>query len=238
MRNTSGFVGMAALIGDQVRAAMLVALVDGKALTASELASRVAITKQSARSHLAKLVDGDVLRVIAQGPHRYFQLASADVAAVLESSLGVAQYRRTAARSPGPRDPALRRARRCYGHLAGELAVEAFDAFLTRGLLSLTQATDTVDTLALTPAGLRFFSRLDIDPAALGHTRRPVCRPCLDWSMRRYHLAGSLGTALLEFCYRNGWAKPAPGSRVVQFSAEGEAQFRKMLSRTARDAGD
>ncbi len=229
MLNTSGFVGMAALIGDQVRAAMLGALMDGKALTASELASRVAVTKQSAGSHLAKLVDGGVLRVVVQGPHRYFQLANASAAATLEGVMDVAQRTRVTARLPGPRNPALRQARRCYGHLAGELGVEAFDAFMARGLLSLSPSGDSTDALALTDRGLRFFDSLGGDPAACGHSRGPACRPCLDWSMRRYHLAGSLGNALLDFCYRNGWAKPVPESRVVQFSAAGEAQFRKML---------
>ena len=229
MLHTSGSVGIAALIGDQVRAAMLVALLDGEALTASELAALVAVRKQSASLHLATLVDSGLLRVIVQGPHRYFQLASADVAATLISSPGVAKGNRVAARLPGPRSPALRHARRCYGHLAGELGVEAFDAFVARGMLSLIQATDAADTLALTPAGLRFFSRLNIDPTPRGNSRQPICRPCLDWSTRRYHLAGSLGNGLLEFSYRNGWAEPVPGSRVVQFSPAGETQFRRML---------
>ena len=229
MLDTAHSVGIAALIGDPARAAMLGVLQDGKALTASELAAVAAITKQAASSHLGKLVDGGVLRVVAQGRHRYFQLASADVSAALERSIGVARRARVTARSPGPRNPALRRARRCYGHLAGALGVEGFDVFVARGLLSLTQAPDTTATLALTPAGLRFFSRLNIDPVALGHAHRALCRPCLDWSMRRYHLAGSLGKALLDFCYRNRWARPVPGSRVVQFSLAGETQFREML---------
>lgn len=208
---------------------MLGALPDGKALTAAELAAVAATTKQAASSHPDKLVGGGLVRIVAQGRHRYFQLANADVAGTLDGVMDVSKRSRRAARLPGPRNSALRQARRCYGHLAAALAVEVFDAFVARGMLSLTRAGGSTDTLALTLAGLRFFGRLNFDPAPRRHSRRPVCRPCLDWSMRRYHLAGSLGTALLEFCYRNDWAEPVPESRVVQFSPAGEAQFRKML---------
>lgn len=229
MKDAPSFVAVAALLGDPARATMLNALMSGEAHTASELANEAGITKQTASSHLGKLVDAGLLIVQSQGRHRYFQLAAPDVAAMLESIMGVAQRTRSVRTMPGPRDPALRRARRCYDHLAGELAVEAYDAFVARGLLNLTRQQDAKDTLALTQRGHEFFAELGLELASAGRTRRPVCRPCLDWSVRRHHLAGSLGKALLEHCYKKRWAKPVEGSRIVKFSHAGEAGFRQEL---------
>ena len=193
------------------------------------MTQKTGMRPQTASSHLNKLVDAGLLSVQSQGRHRYFQLAAPDVAAMLESMMGVAQRTRTAQAQTllGPRDPALRRVRRCYDHLAGELAVAAYDAFVTRGFIQLTPQVDTKDTLALTPAGQGFFARLGIDFTSFDHSRRPVCRPCLDWSVRRHHLAGSLGKALLDFCYQQRWARQVQDSRVVRFSANGEMAFRK-----------
>jgi DNA-binding transcriptional ArsR family regulator len=229
MKDSPSFVGIAALLGDQARATMLSALMGGKALTASELATEANITRQTASSHLSKLVEARLLIVQPQGRHRYFQLAEPDVAAMLESMMGVAHRSRTTRTLAGPRDPTLRKARRCYDHLAGELAVEAYDSFVDRGFMRLTREEDSSDTLALTLDGREFFNTLGIDFAQIDNSRRPICRPCLDWSVRRYHLAGGLGRALLDFCYQMRWAKPVKGSRIVQFKSEGERRFRKCL---------
>ncbi|NOX67900.1 MAG: winged helix-turn-helix transcriptional regulator [Gammaproteobacteria bacterium] len=229
MKEAPSFVAIAALLGDQARATILNALMGGQALTASELAIEANITRQTASSHLGKLVAARLLSVQSQGRHRYFQLESPDVAAMLESIMGVAQRSRTARMLPGPRDPALRRARRCYDHLAGELAVEAYDSFVDRDFIRLTRQTDSKDTLALTAAGQNFFGALGIACARVDKSRRPVCRPCLDWSVRRHHLAGRLGKALLDFCYQEHWAKPVNGSRIIRFSPIGEQEFRRAL---------
>lgn len=229
MKDSPSFVAIAALLGDQARATILNALMGGEALTASELAAEANITKQTASSHLSRLVEARLLSVQPQGRHRYFRIGSPDVAAMLESIMGVAQRSRTARMLPGPRDPALRRARRCYDHLAGELAVEAYDSFVDRSFIHLTQQVDSKDTLALTPDGHDFFETLGIDFARIGNSRRPVCRPCLDWSVRRHHLAGGLGKALLNCCYEKRWATPVGGSRIVRFSQTGEQNFRKAL---------
>ena len=227
MKDAPSFVTIAALLGDQARAAMLNSLMGGEALTASELAADANITKQTASSHLSKLVNAGLLRVQPQGRHRYFQLAEADVATMLESIMGVAQRTRSTRALPGPRDPQLRKARRCYDHLAGELAVDAYDSFVERGFIRLSRQKDSRDTLELTQDGCSFFHALGIDTDHPGASRRAVCRPCLDWSMRRHHLAGGLGEALLKFCYRKRWAKPVEGTRVVRFGAVGESKFRK-----------
>jgi DNA-binding transcriptional ArsR family regulator len=216
-------VGIAALLGDRARAEMLTSLLGGQALTASELAGVAEITKQTASAHLARLVDAGLLMVESQGRHRYFRLADDDVAQLLESLMGVA-YRTGALRlRSSPREPALRKARVCYDHLAGDLGVLAFDAFQKRRWLQHDSTG-----LRLSPAGERFCNELGIlIPEA--RSRRPLCRLCLDWSARRHHLAGHVGAALLARCYALGWAKRRKGTRIVDFSARGEDAFRKVF---------
>lgn len=234
MRDSPSFVSVAALIGDPARATMLNALMGGEALTATELAGCANVTKQTASSHLHKLVEAGLLAKASQGRHRYFRLATEEVAAMLEAIMGVAQSTRAARARPGPRDPALRLARRCYDHLAGELAVAAYDGLVGRGFVSLSEGHDRASddsqnlSLGLTEEGAAFFAALGVEVPAgpRGRSRRPLCRPCLDWSARRYHLAGSLGKAILEFCYRKRWARQVPESRVVRFTAAGEKHFR------------
>jgi DNA-binding transcriptional ArsR family regulator len=233
MSDGPSVVGIAALIGDHARASMLTALMGGQALTATELAVEADITKQTASSHLAKLLDAGLVSVQAQGRHRYFQLAAPDVATLLESLMGVAHRTRAARARPGPRDPALRKARVCYDHLAGELAVEFYDAVVRNRLVSLGRNADNADSISLTRKGIGFFNDIGIATEGFGQSRRPVCRPCLDWSVRRHHLAGMLGKAVLDHCYAKRWARREEGTRVVRFSPQGEHSFRALLA----DAG-
>lgn len=208
---------VAALIGDPARAEMLTALMDDRALTATELAGIAGVTKQTASAHLAKLREAGLVAVASQGRHRYYRLADRDVAHLLESLMGLA-FRSGAVRlRSGPREPALRRARVCYDHLAGELGVQVFESLARRRLLRVQDGA-----IEPTPAGRRWFAELGIDVATLAAARRPLARPCLDWSARRHHLAGSLGAALLERCLALGWLRRAPGSRALSFSAIGE----------------
>jgi DNA-binding transcriptional ArsR family regulator len=213
---------VAALVGERARADILTALVAGKALTATELAAEAGVTKQTASAHLAKLVDANLVAVQSQGRHRYFELAAPDVAQLLETLMGVA-YRTGATRvRPGPREPALRRARVCYDHLAGDVGVSVFDALLRDKLLRNGGAE-----LQLTPKGRRFFEDFGIDLQAAAGSRRPLCKTCLDWSVRRHHLAGGLGAALLARCLDLGWARRTPGSRVVSLPPRGEKALRE-----------
>jgi hypothetical protein len=157
-----------------------------------------------------------------QGRHRYFRLGGRDVAQLLESLMGVA-YRTGAVRlRASPREPALRKARVCYDHLAGELGVLVFDGLEQRRMLRSGS-----DGLQLTRNGQRVFAEIGIDTETLASRRRPLCRACLDWSVRRHHLAGALGAALLAKCYELGWARRAKGSRVVNFSTSGENALRE-----------
>jgi DNA-binding transcriptional ArsR family regulator len=212
---------IAALIGDHARADVLTALMADRALTATELADIGGVTKQTISAHLAKLLDAGLIAVESQGRHRYFRLADHDVAQLLESLMGVA-FRTGAVRArSSPREPALRKARVCYDHLAGEMGVAACDALLARKMFRHDDGS-----LQLTPAGRAWFAGFGIDADAAARQKRALCRPCLDWGERRHHLGGALGTALLNRLFELGWARREPDSRVVSFTPPGEAEFR------------
>jgi DNA-binding transcriptional ArsR family regulator len=220
---------IAALLGDPARANMMTALVSGQALTAGELAREAGITPQTASSHLAKLSDGGLLTVRRQGRHSYFALAGEDVAGVLEKLMGLATRAGHQRTRTGPREPALRRARVCYDHLAGELAVDMLDGLVARGVLE-----DRDGALSLTGGGADFMRSFGVAVEALPRGRRPLCKACLDWSERRSHLAGSLGAAVLTRVYDLGWARRLEGTRVVAFSAPGLAAFEAAFGPPAR----
>jgi len=222
MKDGPNIAGIAALLGERARCDILTALIAGPALTATELAAEAGVTKQTASAHLAKLLEARLIAVESQGRHRYFRLADRDVGELIESLMGVA-YRAGALRlGSSPREPALRKARICYDHLAGDLGVGLYDALLAARLV-----TSNGKGLAVSPKGTRSFRELGIDLEALAHRRRPLCRPCLDWSARRHHLAGALGAALLARFIALGWARVVKGSRVVAFSPAGEDALRR-----------
>jgi DNA-binding transcriptional ArsR family regulator len=214
---------VASLVGDPARANMLTALLSGRALTASELSQEAGITPQTASSHLSKLEAGGLIEQEKQGRHRYYRLADPDVGGVLEGLAALAARAGHMRVRTGPKDPALRRARVCYDHLAGDLGVQMLDSLRQQKLVRQNK-----HDIELTTEGARFLeSALQIDADTLAHPRRPVCKACLDWSERRHHLAGTLGAALLQRFTELKWAArdPAPGSRVVQFTRQGEKRF-------------
>lgn len=211
---------LGSLIGDPARANMLTALMSGKALTATELAVEAGVTQQTASTHLRRLLEGGLIRQRKQGRHSYVSLADEEIGHLLEAMMGVAAKRGHVRARTGPKDPALRRSRVCYDHLAGELGVRLFDSLVGRGAV-----TGTDGTLNLTPYGSEVVRDFGIDPDALKTGRRPLCRSCLDWSARRSHLAGTLGAAFLQRIYERGWAKRDGTSRIVAFTRQGEARF-------------
>jgi DNA-binding transcriptional ArsR family regulator len=215
---------VASLVGDPARANMLTALMSGRALTATELAHEAGVTPQTASSHLAKLIDGGLVAIEKQGRHRYHRLTGPDVAVVLEGLMGLAARVGHLRTRSGPRDPALRRARVCYDHLAGDLGVQMFDTLVRQRLVR-----QEPDGVSLSPRGERFVAEFGIDLAALPRSRRPLCKTCLDWSARRSHLAGVLGAALLSRIYQLDWARREPNSRIVAFTRNGEAQFHALF---------
>jgi len=231
MKDGPNIARIAGLIGDRARADALTALMTDKALTATELTAIAGVTKQTMSAHLSKLLDAGLVEVDQQGRHRYFRLSNEDVARLLESLMGVA-YRTGAVRLiASPRDPALRKARRCYGHLAGELGVLVYEALLRQNLLEKSKRA-----LRLTEAGADWFATLGVDAAALAQQQRAFCRPCMDWSERRHHLAGSLGTAMLSrFCELN-WVSRSTRSRVIRITALGERKIGAILSEAPTNA--
>ena len=176
-------------------------------------------------------MDAGLLVVHRQGRHRYHGLAGADVAELLERLSGVAA--RTGHRVPvtGPPDPALRRARVCYDHLAGALAVAFFDAARDHGWIETRPGEGERTAAALTPVGAEALRARGIDVDGVLGGRRPPCLACMDWSGRRPHAAGALGSAVLALCLSRRWARRTPGSRTVRFSAAGERAFDATLCR-------
>lgn len=215
---------IAALIGDPARANILTALMAGRALTATELASEAGVTPQTTSGHLAKLQHHALVVQRKQGRHRYYALAGDDVAQVLEGLMGLAARSGHLRTRPGPRDNALRSARACYNHLAGEAGTTLYEVLVT---------AKHVDTLGgdpvLTASGAAKMHSFGIDIEALKRARAPLCRECLDWSERRSHLAGSLGRAILSHIEELGWARRDQPSRVVSFSNAGKRSFNDLL---------
>jgi DNA-binding transcriptional ArsR family regulator len=212
---------VANLVGDPARANILAALLDQRALTASELAYAAGVSPQTTSSHLGKLAEAHLLEVEKQGRHRYYRLASPLVAQMLESVMAVSAHGPRRDRPLARCDEGLRTARTCYDHLAGRLGVGLADALTQRGFVSLDH-----DGGEVTIAGLTFFSELGLDLTASAKSRRVFCRPCLDWTERRYHLAGHVGACLLRFCLDRGWIARRRDSRAVTITPSGAAQMR------------
>ena len=220
MREGPDISFIATLIGDPARANMLTALMAGKALTATELAAEAGVTLSTASIHLAKLCDGQLLQVRKQGRHKYFSLAHADVATVLEALMGLSAGQGSLRTRTGPKDRQMRQARVCYNHLAGQMGVQMFQSLLSRQLV-----WEKGEEIGLTSAGRDFVAGFGVDVGLLENARAPLCRSCLDWSERRTHLAGSLGRALLAQMESLGWVHRDKSSRALIFSANGQAAF-------------
>jgi DNA-binding transcriptional ArsR family regulator len=223
----------AALIGHPTRAAVLIALLDGRALPASALAWRGAASPQAASAHLRKLVDGGLLRVRVSGRHRLYQLATREVARALEALLAIAAQPRIVALSQSLAMQRLRDARVCYDHLAGRLGVAVTDALVARGVVRVVDGE-----FHLTPKGERFFDGLGVDVAGLRHRRRPLVRTCMDWTERRPHLAGSLGMALQECFVANAWIERRSEDRAVRLTERGRRTMTRVFGMRAPRAHD
>ncbi|WP_236024923.1 ArsR/SmtB family transcription factor [Arenibaculum pallidiluteum] len=220
MISGNALASVAALIGDVARANILLALMDGRALTAGELAWHAGVSASTTSGHLAKLADAGLLDVERQGRHRYYRLAGADVARAVEALMAAAAAGPRRHRPCGPRDEAMRLARTCYDHLAGRLGTALTDALVAREHLVIADGLGLV-----TASGEEFLAGFGIDPSVLAPGRRPACRTCLDWSERRPHLAGRLGSALRHRCLELGWIAPVPHSRAVAITAPGRRGF-------------
>jgi DNA-binding transcriptional ArsR family regulator len=218
MNDMPDIAAIAALLGDPTRGKILMALMDGRARTATEVALVGGVTPSTASSHLARLTAGGLLAVAKQGRHRYFRIATPEAASAVEGLMSLASRNGMHARRAGPVEESLRRARMCYDHLAGEAAVELLARLREKELIGGADAA-----LSLTERGEEWCGRLGIDLGALRARRRPVCRACLDWSERRAHLAGALGAALVERLFALRYARRGPSGRAVVLAPRGES---------------
>jgi DNA-binding transcriptional ArsR family regulator len=227
---------VAGLLADRSRAAICLALLDGRAWTVGELARYVGIAPSTASEQVARLVRGGLLSGVRQGRHRYIRLADSAVADLIED---LAEYA-----APGPPMPlegrrslravlaseAMARARTCYDHLAGRLGVRITDALTNAGLL------DQAAGFALTSSGVDWLNAaMGVDVAALRAGRRPLVRPCLDWTERRPHLGGAVGAALCERFFAESWVTRLSGSRAIRVSAAGVQAMQRLQGIDLRD---
>lgn len=213
---------IAALIGDPARATMVSALLDGRAQTASELASAARITPQTASTHLAKLTEAGVLSVVRSGRHRYFRLALPAVADMIGGIVAVALEKRPRYRPLSRQARALGAARMCYDHLAGRLSVELTDSFVAHEYIVLDD-----DVAEITTAGTRFLTAFGIGLPPRRSSRRHFCRLCLDWTERRLHIAGAVGVAITRRCFDLGWIERTSRSHAVIVTPSGRRGFQK-----------
>jgi DNA-binding transcriptional ArsR family regulator len=211
---------VAALVGNPARANVLMALLDGRALTATELAHAAGVSPQTTSGHLAKMTEARLLALTKQGRNAYYRLASPLIGQMLEGIMAVAAGGPPRYRPRWHGDDALRAARTCYDHLAGQLGVALADALAERELLVLAD-----DGGVVTPAGEDFLSTFGIDLRALSHGRRTFCRPCLDWSERRFHLAGAVGAELASRCFELDWIARVRDTRAVAITSKGQQGF-------------
>jgi DNA-binding transcriptional ArsR family regulator len=214
---------ISALLAEPARVAMLVTLLDGTSRPASELAAAAKVSLPGASMHLAKLSEGRLLQMTRFGRHRYYRLAGPEVAAAVEAMGTLSSFVRPTKLAPDAGMPPMRIARTCYDHLAGELAVSVCEALQSRGCLDRS-------TFMLNEVGEVFLSDLGIDFGPLkANRKRPLVRKCLDWTERRFHIAGSLGAALLGLFRQRSWLKRQPGSRLVTITNEGKRAFRDIF---------
>ena len=225
-----------ALIAEPVRATIMWTLLDGRAFTATELAIAADTSASNISMHLARLVRGGLLKVESQGRHRYYSLSGPEIAYAMESlatlgssaaavadtaaSLSGKARRTTSDETPSP----IKQCRTCYDHLAGKTGVAITDALLKQGMM-----TNIDSSFGLTPKGKRWFGELGIDVDELESLRRLFLRPCLDWSERRYHIAGSLAAALLDKMLQADWIRRTKNSRAVIVTGKGQKELYSVL---------
>jgi DNA-binding transcriptional ArsR family regulator len=218
----ANMVEVAALVGDTARATILAALMGGQALTASELAALAHISRPTASEHLAKLSEARLIAITKQGRYRYYRITSPLVARMLENIIAVAAIEVPSRYQPRSiQDDELRLARTCYDHVAGQVGVAITDALVMNGSVILTD-----DGGEVTDVGTRFLTRFGADLILRSRSRRIFCRPCLDWSERRYHLAGLVGAEIWRRCLELGWLVRQRDTRALHVTAAGFSGLR------------
>ncbi|MGE3855565.1 MAG: ArsR/SmtB family transcription factor [Dehalococcoidia bacterium] len=219
----AGISGVASLMAHPTRAAILAALVGGAALPAGQLARIAGVTASTASEHLARLVEGGLLAVVSTGRHRYFRLAHPGVAHAIEALAAAAPAPApVATRLPRGVSEEMRLARSCYDHLAGVLGVAVCDALIAQGVLVPGDRA-----LALTTAGEARLEALGVDVASARARKRRFSPTCVDWTERRFHLAGALGAAFLDRCLEAQWVARRPEGRTLRVTVAGRRALRR-----------
>lgn len=217
------FSHIASLLGDKVRSLMLWNLLDGRAYTATELAMSADTSPQSASNHLSKLVQANILTIDKQGRHRYYRYANDQVAQAVEAMASLLPNDQS--RKPRAAPSGITYARTCYDHIAGKIGVMITDALLAKNILQ----TQEKQYLVTTPVGENWFQALDIDIGVLKAKKRAFAYPCLDWSERRHHVAGTLGAALLQAFLQNQWIRRKEHSREMLVTVQGKLALQEIL---------
>ncbi|BCJ42425.1 transcriptional regulator [Actinoplanes ianthinogenes] len=232
MTDAAGLAAFAALLADRTRAAMCLALLDGRAWTAGELAAHAGVARSTATEHLDRLIGGGLLTEARQGRHRYVRLADPGIAGLLEDITARLEPGLPPARGlrAATADAALRRGRTCYDHLAGRLGVAVTDALTEAGLL------DGTSGFAVTDSGLNWLTGpLGVPADQLRAGRRPLARACLDWTERRPHLGGLAGARVCETFLTRQWITRIGSGRAVRLTPAGRAALRDLLNLTSLD---
>jgi DNA-binding transcriptional ArsR family regulator len=226
MLNTNQIAEIGLLVGEPSRAAILLALMDGQAFTATELARCANITPQTASSHLARLAQASLITVQKQGRHRYHRLASTEVARMLEGIMNLAASNERCTPKPfvGPRDEAMRLGRTCYDHFAGRLGVAIADGLIKQKFVEFDDEVGLVSD-----QGTTFFAKHGIKIPISSRSARPLCRPCMDWSERRPHIAGNLGAAICTHFLEKKYARRINDSRAVALTANGKTALQSIF---------
>ena len=227
MVSTNQIAEIGLLVGEPARAAILGALMDGRALTATELSRVAGVTPQTASSHLARLTAAELVTVQKQGRHRYHRLARPEVARMLEGMMQIAATNGSTPKRKvvtGPRDAAMQRARTCYDHFAGRLGVAISDRLIATGAVELDSESGL-----LTAKGTALLDSHGIEISGARKSSRPVCRPCLDWSERRPHIAGKLGAAICSHYFDKGYVRRRNGTRALEITPPGQGALRDMF---------
>lgn len=231
MASTNQIAEIGMLVGEPARAAMLGALMDGRALTATELSRVAGVTPQTASGHLARMASANIIAVQKQGRHRYHQIVRPEVARMLEGIMQIASADlATPKRSPvtGPRDHAMRQARMCYDHFAGRLGVAIADSLIAEGAIEMDDEAGFVTTRGTAFLRDRGIEVSDVT-ASKRKSSRPLCRACLDWSERRPHLAGKIGAAISTHYIDKGYVRRRNGTRALEVTPAGTLALREMF---------
>ncbi|GAA4616040.1 winged helix-turn-helix domain-containing protein [Actinoallomurus liliacearum] len=224
----SDIAPVAALLADRTRASMLTALLDGRPLAAGELARTAGVSAATASSHLAKLLDGDLVTVVRQGRHRYYRLKGAEVAAVIEAISRISPDVEVRSLRQSRQAHALQEARTCYDHLAGRAGAALFEAMLSRDLLETIDSSfddPAASAYQVTDKGERQLSSIGVDVAGLRGGRRRFAGHCLDWTERRPHLNGALGAALTARMIEDGWFERGSARRALLVTEKGRGRL-------------